>query len=67
MTITEIQKEVKKAKKPMARPTVYFHLNRLKIEPVSKVRQKPQIYPDDAADQIIKNLGLKISIQRKSR
>jgi hypothetical protein len=66
MTIYEIQKTARRAKKPMSRPTVYFHINRLGIKPIG-LRQKPQRYPDNAAEKILTSLGLKIPAQRNSQ
>lgn len=57
MTIVEIQRHMKPVK-PASRARVYVWLSKFNIKPVSRVRQTPQQYPDDAAEVILKNLGL---------
>lgn len=58
MTIQQILSQVQSLK-PMTRETLYTHLKRARIKPVSRVRQIPQQYPDDAADRVLVRLGLK--------
>jgi hypothetical protein len=60
MTIQQILELVNPIK-PMRRETLYVHLRRERIRPVSRVRQIPQQYPDDTADRILVRLGLKPS------
>lgn len=55
MTIQQILKEVSR-KKPMARPTLYTHLNALKVQPIG-CTQRPQRYPDDTAARVLTRLG----------
>ena len=43
--------------KPCTKRQVYRYLKRFNINPVG-VRQKPQLYPDDAGQRILKQLGL---------
>lgn len=57
MTVREILKEVD-ALKPMTRETLYIHIRKLKIKPLSKVRQIPVQYPGDTAHRILLRLGL---------
>jgi|KBSSwiStaDraftv2_1062776.scaffolds.fasta_scaffold02962_25 hypothetical protein len=57
MTITQILVELA-SHRPMSHATVYKHLRALHIRPVSKVRQHPQIYPDNTALLILKRLGV---------
>jgi hypothetical protein len=56
MTIEEIRQAVE-PHKPMSKPTVYKYLKSLRIRPVSKFRQSPQRYPQDAALRILESLG----------
>ncbi len=44
--------------KPMTMPTVYKHLRALRIRPLGKVRQCPQLYPADSAARILERLGI---------
>ncbi|HEY0551877.1 MAG TPA: hypothetical protein VGF13_19900 [Verrucomicrobiae bacterium] len=59
MTIDQIRDAVK-THKPMSVPTLYKHINRLRIKPLSKTRQIPQRYPEDAAAKILKDLGFPV-------
>jgi hypothetical protein len=56
MTVTQILLAIA-PKKPMTRETLYTHLRALRIKPVSRVRQIPQLYPEDTADRVLKRLG----------
>jgi len=56
MTIEQIISAVSEIK-PMARRTLYKHLRALKIKPIG-VRQKPQQYPEDAPEKILRRLGI---------
>jgi hypothetical protein len=55
MTIEQILKRIRPIKR-MTRPTLYFHMKKLKIKPLG-VRQVPQIYPDDVPERVLKRLG----------
>lgn len=57
MTIEDIQARLKKAGKPVSRMSVYRYLDRLNISPC-KPAQRPQRYPDTAADTLIRYFGL---------
>ena len=59
MTIDQITKEVGSTK-PISRRQVLRYLRDFEIKPVSKHRQRPQHYPDDAALRILTELGLKV-------
>jgi len=67
MTIQQIIESVKPFKR-CSRGTIYTYLKDLKIRPVSKRRQLPQQYPDDAAERIKIELGSGVvSMRRLSR
>lgn len=55
-TADKIHKRVR-AVKPCSRAMLYIYFKRLGIKPVG-ARQRPQNYPDDAADRVLKHLGL---------
>lgn len=57
MTIDQITHEVNRVK-PVSRRQVLRYISDFEIKPVSKHRQRPQIYPDDSAARIITELGL---------
>ena len=57
MTVEEIIKEVNRFKR-CKRGSVYNYIRSIGIKPVGKLRQRPQRYPDDAAEKIIEELGL---------
>ncbi len=63
MTIEQITQTVA-AVKPASRRQVVRYLNALEISPVG-ARQRPQNYPDDAANRILKHLGLNGGAQAK--
>ena len=63
MTILEIQTAVR-PHKPMSRETVYTYLRRLRIHPVSKMRQRPQRYPEDTPQRILRALGITSTTRR---
>jgi hypothetical protein len=56
MTLVEIQKTINR-RKPCSLVTVRRYIRKIKIKPLG-MRQKPQIYPDDAAEKILARLGL---------
>ena len=58
MTIIQIQERVSE-RKPVSQKQVFRYLKVCKIKPAG-LRQRPQQYPDDAADRILETLGLKI-------
>jgi hypothetical protein len=57
MTVPEILKRVGEFK-PVSRTQLYHYFKVVKIQPVG-ARQKPQRFPDDAADKILLHLGFK--------
>jgi hypothetical protein len=58
MTIVkEILAEVRKHKN-CSRPSLLAYIKHVGIEPIGR-RQRPQLYPDDTADRVIKWLGFK--------
>lgn len=57
MTIAEILNEMKPVK-PVSRARLYVYIDRFKIKPVSRVKQKPQHYPADTPQKILAKLGL---------
>jgi hypothetical protein len=57
MTVHEILKRVDPVK-PMTAQTLYNYIRKLKIKPLSKVRQHPQQYPANTHSRILKRLGL---------
>lgn len=61
-TIAEILWSIAPVKR-MSRETLYQHMRRNRIKPIGKQRQCPQLYPDDAAQRILRPLGLKITIR----
>jgi hypothetical protein len=71
MTIAQIQKQVAPVKK-LSRNGFYRYFERLQIKPIG-CRQRPQNFPDDAADRIIIHLktgrivSMKELLQEKSR
>ncbi|HTD68079.1 MAG TPA: hypothetical protein VK846_16260 [Candidatus Limnocylindria bacterium] len=56
MTITQILLELAPHKE-MSLRTLYSHVSALKIKPVGQVSQRPQQYPDDTPQRILKRLG----------
>ncbi|MDE3067775.1 MAG: hypothetical protein KGJ60_09515 [Verrucomicrobiota bacterium] len=56
MTIKEIIETLQPVK-PMTRATLYTYLRILGIKPIGKVRQSPQLYPDDTPVKIRHLLG----------
>ena len=58
MTIEQILERVRPFK-AMSRVTLYAHLKKAKIRPVSRVRQIPQRYPSDTPKRILTRLGLR--------
>jgi hypothetical protein len=58
VTITQILVEVAPYK-PMTPGTLYKHLRKLKIKPLSKVRECPQRYPADTPKRLLKQFGIK--------
>jgi hypothetical protein len=57
MTASEIREKVSQ-QKPVSRPQLYRYIKALNITPIG-ARQKPQRFPDDAADRILIHLGFK--------
>ena len=55
MTIDQILKHVRPLKR-MSRPMIYLHLRNLNIKPLG-IRQRPQRYPDNTPQRILKSLG----------
>lgn len=55
MTITQIIDQLRPLK-PLSREGLYPHLRALKIKPIG-VRQRPQRYPEDAAERVLLRLG----------
>ena len=55
MTITEIV-EANRPLKSLTREGLYPHLRALKIKPLG-ARQRPQRYPEDAAERVLLRLG----------
>jgi hypothetical protein len=60
MTIPKIRQTLKLANKPVSQRQLYRYLAEFEIRPVSARRQTPQHYPDDTADRILSELGLKV-------
>jgi len=56
MTIPQILREVSRVK-PISRVHLYTQLRKARIRPISRVRQKPQQYPEDTARRIIIRFG----------
>lgn len=56
MTIREILRALEPTK-PISVAALYSHLRKLKIRPISRVRQIPQQYPDDTPDRLLIRLG----------
>ena len=56
MTVLEILDRVCE-RKHMTRATLYSYFRRLKIKPIG-AQQKPQRYPEDAAEKVLVHLGL---------
>lgn len=63
MTVKEIHKKVSRHKQ-VSRNQLYNYFKACQIKPIGAA-QKPQRYPDDAADQIIAYLGFKIVSMRQ--
>lgn len=57
MTIDQITKEVSSGK-AVSRRQVVRYLRDLEIRPLGRLRQRPQIYPDDAGKRILAELGI---------
>lgn len=57
MTITQILITISPYKPTMTRETLYTHLRALRIKPQSRIRQRPQLYPDNTPQLILKRLG----------
>ena len=55
MTITEMVDAIRPLKS-LTREGLYPHLHALKIKPLG-ARQRPQRYPDDAAERVLLHLG----------
>jgi len=64
MTITQILIEISPYRE-MSHATLYKHLHALRIKPVGKVRQSPQLYPDDTVKRVLSHLGIKPTTQTK--
>lgn len=62
MTVQQIHKKLSRHKK-VSRNQLYTYFKACQIEPIG-ARQKPQRYPEDAADKIITYLGFKIVSMR---
>lgn len=58
MTITQILLELLPYRE-MSHSTLYKHLHALRIKPLGKVRQSPQLYPPDTAQRVLSRLGVK--------
>jgi hypothetical protein len=57
MTVSQILTKVV-PHRDMSVRTLYSHISALKVKPVGTARQRPQQYPDDTPDRILKRLGL---------
>jgi hypothetical protein len=58
MTIPQILIELAPYR-AMSHTTLYKHLHSLRIKPLGKVRQSPQVYPPDTAKRVLVHLGIK--------
>lgn len=58
MTIQEILAWLEPYKS-MTRVTLYTHMRKLRIRPISRVRQRPQLYPSDTPARVLSRLGIK--------
>ena len=56
-TVDQLLLEVRKGGKTCSRPQLYRYFALFKIAPFP-VRQRPRLYPDDAAARILTGLGL---------
>lgn len=56
MTTTQIRKEIHKAGKEVSHAQLYRYLAELRVSPAG-ARQRPQRYPEDTAERILKHLG----------
>lgn len=63
MTVQQIHKKVSRHKQ-VSRNQLYTYFKACQIEPIG-ARQKPQRYPEDAAEKIIAYLGFKIVSMRQ--
>lgn len=64
MTITQILIELLPYRE-MSHTTLYKHLHALRIKPLGKVRQSPQLYPPDTVERVLSRLGVKPAKQAK--
>jgi hypothetical protein len=71
-TLNQILREVQ-VHKPCTRTAIYTYFKRLKIKPLGR-RQRPQLYPDESSEMILKHLFPRIitmnqlrSVRAKSR
>lgn len=67
MTIQQILRDFKAAKKPICRDTFYKYKRRFRIKPLSKIRQRPQHYPADTTARLFLKLGLSAQPKPTSR
>jgi hypothetical protein len=57
MTVQEIVGELRRYK-PCSKASVYNYMRIIGIKPTGKIRQRPQHYPANTAEQIVEELGL---------
>ena len=57
MTTAEVLEKVR-LRKACSLPQLRRHISRLSLRPISEVRQRPQLWPEDTAQKILDNLGL---------
>jgi triphosphoribosyl-dephospho-CoA synthetase len=57
MTATQILQRLKAGGKTISAVHLYRYFQKFHIRPVG-IRQRPQVYPEDAAERILENLGL---------
>ena len=65
MTLTEIIVALAPYK-PMTRDTLYKHFRALKIKPIG-ARQRPQHWPENTPERLLKRLGFKPCKSRNAR
>lgn len=59
MTLLEVQKKME-PKRNCSLVQVRRYVRKLGIKPIGNIRTRPRLYPDDTADRILTELGLKL-------
>jgi len=58
LTVIGIARELQNADKPLSIRSIYLNLKAVGVKPISKLQQRPQLYPPDAAQRILERYGL---------